>query len=71
MAGSVRRLQQFGTPFFNDFRRSETRANAQLFLEGLLSDLPRKNMKSIAYRFQQDRQAYFYHYYSKNIMETV
>jgi len=55
--GAVRRLQQFGEPYFKDFRRSETRAHAQLFLEGLLSDLPKKNIESIAYRFAQDRQA--------------
>jgi len=57
LAGSVRRLQQFGQPYFEHFRRSETRENAQIFLEGLLSDLPRKNVESIAYRYEQDRQA--------------
>ena len=57
LGGSVRRLRQFGQPFFEHFRRSETRQNAQFFLEGLLSDLPRKNVESIAYRFEQDRQA--------------
>jgi hypothetical protein len=57
LTGSVRRLQQFGQPFFKHFRRSETRQNAQFFLEGLLSDLPRKNVESIAYRNEQDRQA--------------
>ena len=56
LAGSVRRLQQFGQPFFKHFRRSETRENAQFFLEGLLSDLPRKNVESIAYRSEQDRR---------------
>jgi len=39
LAGSVRRLQQFGTPYFEHFRRSETREHAQIFLEGLLSDI--------------------------------
>jgi len=57
LAGSVRRLQQFAKPFFDHFRRAETRENAQLMLEGLLSDIPRKNVESIAYRFEQDRQA--------------
>ena len=57
LAGSVRRLQQFGKPFFEHFRRSEPRANAQLVLEGLVSDIPRKNIEFIAYRFEQDRQA--------------
>jgi SRSO17 transposase len=57
LAGSVRRLQQFGQPFFQHFRRPESRDNAQRFLEGLLSDLPRKNVESIAYRYEQDRQA--------------
>jgi SRSO17 transposase len=57
LAGCVRRLQQFGQPYFAHFRRSETRNNAQMFLEGLLSDLPRKNVESIAYRYEQDRRA--------------
>ncbi len=56
-AGTVRRLQQFGKPFFEHFRRSETRDNAQLILEGLLSDIPKKNVESIAYRNERDRQA--------------
>jgi len=57
LAGSVKRLQKFGQPFFQHFRRSETRQNAQIFLEGLLSDIPRKNIESIAYRYEKDRQA--------------
>ena len=57
LGGCVRRLQQFGEPYFAHFRRSETRQNAQFFLEGLLSDLPRKNVESIAYRYEQDRRA--------------
>ena len=57
LAGCVRRLQQFGKTYFAHFRRSETRQNAQFFLEGLLSDLPRKNVESIAYRYEQDRRA--------------
>ena len=57
LTGCVRRLQQFGQPFFAHFRRSETRQNAQFFLKGLLSDLPRKNVESIAYRYEKDRQA--------------
>jgi len=56
-AGAVRRLQQFGEPYFKNFRRSETRAHAQIFLEGLLSDVRKKNIESIAYRSAQDRQA--------------
>jgi SRSO17 transposase len=52
-----RRLQQFGKPFFEHFRRSETRDNAQLLLKGLLSDIAKKNVESIAYRYEQDRQA--------------
>ena len=57
LAGSVRRLQQFGLPYFEHFRRSETREHAQIFLEGLLSDILRKNIESIAYRYGRDRQA--------------
>ena len=48
-------MQQFGKPYFAHFLRSETRQNAQVFLEGLLSDLPRKNLESIAYRYEQER----------------
>ena len=55
LTDSIRHLQQFGTPYFEHFRRSEPRQNAQFFLEGLLSDLPRKNVESIAYRYAQDR----------------
>ena len=55
LASCVRQLQQFGTPYFAHFLRSETRQNAQVFLEGLLSDLPRKNLESIAYRYEQER----------------
>jgi len=55
LAGCVRQLQLFGKPYFAHFLRSETRQNAQVFLEGLLSDLPRKNLESIAYRYEQER----------------
>jgi hypothetical protein len=40
LAGYVRKLQQFGKPYFTHFRRSVTGQNAQFFLESLLTDLP-------------------------------
>jgi SRSO17 transposase len=52
---ATERLDQFLKPFFAYLPRSETRENATLFVQGLLSDLQRKNVESIAYRFGQDR----------------
>ena len=55
--GACEGCNSSANPTSEHFRRSETRQNAQFFLEGLLSDLPRKNVESIAYRYEQDRQA--------------
>jgi len=57
LAGAARRLDQFLPPFFEFLPRSETRENATMFVQGLLSDLARKNVESIAYRFGQPRRA--------------
>jgi len=57
LAGASRRLDAFLTPYFKDLPRSESRQNATTFVKGLLSDLKRKNVESIAYRFGQDRRA--------------
>jgi SRSO17 transposase len=55
LAGAAQRLDQFLVPFFVELPRSETRKNALMFVQGLLSDLQRKNVESIAYRFGQNR----------------
>jgi SRSO17 transposase len=55
LAGAAQRLDRFLEPFFDDLPRSETRKNAATFVQGLLSDLQRKNVEAIAYRFGQER----------------
>lgn len=49
------RLDTFMAPFVESFRRQEPDQHAQTYVYGLLSDLKRKNVESIAYRFGQDR----------------
>ncbi|GAJ21686.1 unnamed protein product, partial [marine sediment metagenome] len=39
------------------FGRREPKENAQMYMCGLLSDLERKNIESIAYRYDRDRGA--------------
>lgn len=55
-AGMVKRLAQFAEPFIASLGRREARQNAQVYLSGLLSDMERKNVESIAYRHDQDRR---------------
>ena len=56
LAGAAQRLDRFLAPYFEYLPRSETRENATIFVQGLLSDLKRKNVESIAYRFGQYRR---------------
>ncbi len=49
------RLERFMAPFVERFVRSEQVEHAQIFVQGLLSDVKTKNVESIAYRFGQDR----------------
>lgn len=49
------RLEKFMEPFVASFCRCEQKAHARTFVQGLLSDLERKNVESIAYRFGQER----------------
>ena len=49
------RLEAFAQPFVDCLRRSEQKEHAQTYLAGLLSDLERKNVESVAYRHDQDR----------------
>ena len=49
------RLATFMVPFVETFCRQELNQHAHTYLCGLLSDVERKNVASIAYRFGQDR----------------
>jgi SRSO17 transposase len=49
------RLTTFMAPFVDTFRRQEPSQHAYTYVCGLLSDVERKNVESIAYRFGQDR----------------
>lgn len=49
------RLDTFMVPFVSTFRRQEPSAQAQTSVRGLLSEVARQNVESIAYRFGQDR----------------
>jgi len=53
----LKRLEQFARPFIAAFGRPEPRENAKMYICGLLSDLQRKNIESIAYRYDRDRRA--------------
>ena len=54
--GMVKRLEQFAEPFIASLGRREAKQNARVYISGLLSDLGRKNVESIAYRHDQDRR---------------
>ena len=54
--GMMERLVNFATPFVERLCRPEQREHAQTYLQGLLSDLQRKNAEAIAYRHDEDRQ---------------
>ena len=51
------RLEEFLAPFVATLGRRERRAHAATVVQGLMSDLPRKNAESIAYRFGLERLA--------------
>lgn len=52
---SLSRLTHFLKPFVGTLRRKELRGNATTYVQGLLSDLKRKNVESIAYRYGMKR----------------
>jgi SRSO17 transposase len=54
--GMLKRLKQFAGPFIRTLTRREPKEHAQVYLAGLLSDLKRKNVESIAYRHDEDRE---------------
>ena len=55
--GMMERLRAFAEPFVASLCRCEQAEHTRTYLAGLLSDLKRKNVESIAYRHDQDRQA--------------
>ena len=48
--GMLDRLEKFTKPFVMSLGRSERKEHAGVYIAGLLSDLQRKNVESIAYR---------------------
>lgn len=55
--GMMKRLEKFAQPFIASFGRREPKENAQMYMSGLLSDLDRRNVESIAYRYDRSREA--------------
>src|SRR5215213_4813036 len=57
LRGLQHRLGSFLQPFVLSLQRDEQRQNARHYVQGLLSSLPDKNVESIAYLHDQERQA--------------
>lgn len=55
LEGMLKRLEQFAEPFVAAFIRRDSRANVRMYLGGLLSEIDRKNVESIAYRYDRHR----------------
>ena len=56
LAGVMPRLEAFLQPFVRALSSTEQRTNAQHYVEGLLSDLDGKDIESIAYLHDRERQ---------------
>lgn len=56
LAGAMARLGRFARSFLESLGRKENRENGLIMLKGLMSDLKRKNVESIAYRHGKDRR---------------
>jgi SRSO17 transposase len=56
LQGVVPRLESFLQPFFEALRSPEQRTNAKQYVQGLLSDLDGKDIESIAYLHDRNRQ---------------
>jgi SRSO17 transposase len=56
LRGLQPRLEAFLQPFVGSLQRDEQRHNARHYIQGLLSCLPDKNVESIAYLHDQERQ---------------
>ena len=54
--GMLKHLEQFVEPFIVSLRRREQKEHAHICVAGLLSDLKRKNLESVAYCHDQDRK---------------
>jgi SRSO17 transposase len=57
LRGLLPRLQAFLQPFVRSLQRSQQRDNARHYVQGLLSNVKRKNAEAIAYLHDQERQA--------------
>jgi SRSO17 transposase len=53
--GGIERLAEFARPFADCLARREQEDHARTYLAGLVSDLRRKNVESIAYRHDRER----------------
>ena len=56
LAGVLPRLEVFLRPFVEVLQSTEQRTNAQQYVQGLLSDLDGKDIESIAYLHDRERQ---------------
>ncbi len=56
LRGVLPRLERFLNPFVDGLQRSEQAHHAHTYVAGLLSDLPYKNVESIAYLHDQERE---------------
>src|SRR5436305_1536392 len=56
LRGALPRLERFLQPFADALRSAEQRTNARHYVQGLLSDLGGKDVESIAYLHDRDRQ---------------
>jgi SRSO17 transposase len=56
LRGVLPRLERFLEPFVDGLQRSEQALHAQTYVAGLLSDLQYKNVESIAYLHDQERE---------------
>jgi SRSO17 transposase len=56
LRGLLPRLQRFVKPFADLLRSPEQQAHVQEYVAGLVSDLQDKNVESIAYHHDQERQ---------------
>jgi len=54
--GAMERLTKFIEPFAELLTQSAQRQHTEDYMTGLISDLERKNVESIAYRHDQDRR---------------
>src|ERR1700716_2671522 len=55
--GMLARLERFVEPFAASLATSEQRRHVREYVAGLLSNLSRKNIESVAYHHDQERRA--------------